>query len=125
MLPPSTYLLRPRRLIFVDEMTTTDKLNDEIRALQKKVVDWETQLVKLLDDGTEGMTSEQKQNVATKIKFFGDWISDNNKIILQMQKRAAAREKHRLERGETTAAPITLYLFSFIKLSSVSFLHPP
>jgi hypothetical protein len=92
-------------------MATIEQLNDEIRALQKKVVDWETQLVKLLDEGTDGLTTEQKQNVATKIKLFGDWISDNNKIILEMQKRTAAKEKHRLERGETTASSILFIYF--------------
>jgi len=127
-------------------MTTIEQLIDEIRALQIKVDEFETQLTNLLNEGIEGTIAEQKQLM---IKYFGDRISDINNQILVKDKLIAAKEiekdkqitaekekeaekekqitadkQYRLERGETTTSPITLYLFLFIKLSSVSCLHP-
>ena len=107
-MPPSTYLLRPRRLIFVDEMTTMEQLNNEIRALQDKNVLWETQLTELLRKRRiEELEADQKQELADDIKSVRKTISDNNDQILENKKQITAKERqiaadkeYRLKRGE-------------------------
>ena len=99
-------------------MTTIEQLNNEIRALQKQVVDWEKQLTNLLNEGIEGMNTEQKQLM---IKYLGDRILEKDKLIaakeivkdnviaakeIEKDKQITADKQYRLERGETTAAPI-------------------
>ena len=120
-------------------MTTIEKLNDEIREMQKKVVEWEMQLTNLLDEGIEGMNPEQKQLM---IKYYGDRILEKDKLIAAKEiekdklntitketdaakeiekekqitadkEKDAAREKYRLDRGETTAASILSIYFDF------------
>jgi len=75
-------------------MTTIDQLNDEteIRAIQGKIDDWQTRVIELLKTDLEELTPEQKIAVAAKIKYYSDWISENNKIIMIAKEKAVAKE---------------------------------
>ena len=107
-LPPSTYLLRPQRLIFVFEITTIDELKDEIRALQKENDPFKKQLAELLKQRNDGLSVQKKQELADEIKSIRTTISENNQLMIIKEKQIL--ERYRLERGETTAAPI-LYIY--------------
>ena len=135
---PSTYLLRPRRLIFVDDMATIEQLNEEIRTMQKENGDYKKQFTDLLNEGIEGMNTEQKRVADVKIEFFSERIRANDTLILEKEKLIAAKEIEKEKRitakeiekekritadkarGETSASPTTFCLLSLIKLSTIS-----
>ena len=109
------------------EMTTIDRLKEEIQALQKIVVESETQLTTLQFD--EGMNAEIKLMM---IKILGDRILKNQKLItakeiekdklititkqvdatkeIEKEKQNTIDKQYRLDRGETNAASI-LYIY--------------
>ena len=141
MLPINIFAWSSKADLVFDEMATTDHLNDEIRALQKKVDEWEMQLTNLLNEGIEGMNTEQKQFM---VKYLSDRILEKDKLIaakeiekdklititketdaakeIENEKRITEKEKqitadkqYRLERGEITASPI-LYIYFIYKI---------
>ena len=61
-------------------MATIDQLNNELRAMQEKIDDWETQLTGILLQGSEGMNAEQKRDADAKIEFFSERIRANDKL---------------------------------------------
>ena len=88
-------------------MATIDQLNNEVRAMQKKIDDWETQLTGILLQGSEGMNAEQKRDADAKIEFFSERIRANDTLILEKDKQItadkqkdAADKEYRLKRGE-------------------------
>ena len=95
-MPLATYFVRPRSLIFVDEMTTIDQLRDEIRVLEEENVEYKKQFAELIQKGNDKVT-------VALINFFNNRISETNLLILEIVKQITAVKA----RGETTASPIT------------------
>ena len=102
-----------------------DNLNDEIRALQNNILEYETQLTNLLGKGNEGMNIEIK---LAMIKHYGDRISEINNQILEKEKLIAAKEIEKQKRitadkarGETFSSPTTFLccVRSLLNLSTV------
>ena len=141
---PSTYLLRPRRLNFVDQMTTIDHLNDDIRALLDKNVGLEMQLIELKSQRNDELSVEKKQELADDIKSIRTKINGNDELIItkekqilaDKQKEAADKQKeaskerqiaadkeYRLKRGEITDSPIK-YVTFVDKITLRLLLHP-
>jgi len=60
-------------------MTTIQQLTDDIRALKKKVDGWESQVLVLFNEKSDGTNTEHNQLM---IKYFGDRISEVNSQIL-------------------------------------------
>ena len=119
-----TELLRKRR---IEELDADQKqeLADDIKSVRKTISDNNDQIL----EKEKQITADKQKEAADKQKEAADKQKEaaDKKTAIEIEKarQITADKQYRLERGETTASPITLYLFSFIKLSSVSCSHPP
>jgi len=73
-------------------MTTIKQLNDEVRVAQGKIAGWEADVTELLLRGTEGMSTEQKQDAEAKVKFYSERIRAHDALVLKNKELIAAKE---------------------------------
>jgi hypothetical protein len=73
-------------------MITIKQLNDEVRVAQGKIAGWEADVTELLLRGTEGMSTEQKQDAEAKVKFYSERIRAHDALVLKNKELIAAKE---------------------------------